>query len=86
MVTNESGTFPEFDRFKTLLDDKPKVKPPEGFEHSTDWDESEADWRLGNYIPNSYVENGIRHAVVWDESETRRYKLINGLLLEEGLF
>lgn len=46
--------------------------------------EEQAKWHLGDYIPNSWLDDsGIRHAVVWNEGEEIRYKLIDGRVLLE---
>lgn len=54
---NINDLIPGLSEFLTSLDDKPKIQMP--------MHEEEA-WRLGDYIPYSYVdEQGIRHAVVF---------------------
>lgn len=50
--------------------------------HIGDYDESEDDWRLGNYIPSTYMEDGIRKIYVWDEDIEQRYEYKDGQLVD----
>lgn len=38
------------------------------------------------YIPNSWVENGIRKVFVWDEDVEVRYEFVDGKLKECSVF
>lgn len=53
---NINDLIPGLEEFKTILDTKPKVQMP-GHEEEA--------WRLGDYIPDTWVEDGVRHITIF---------------------
>ena len=49
--------------------------------------EEKEKWQLGDYIPSTYLENGIRHIVVFDEGVEQRYFMKDGkVVLDKEIF
>ena len=84
---------PGITAFKNM--DKPEVEQPVRTEPSyfggqvdRQTEHEEEAWRLGDYIPSTYLEDGVRKIYVWDLDEPVRYTYTpeNGLKQVKEVF
>lgn len=70
---NINDLIPGLAEFKTILDTKERVMPPEMEE-----------WHLGDYIPDTYMEEGVRHIVVFGgDLLPEKLVIVDGKVKEE---